>query len=202
MYNLLINYFKSEQRDSEYIECIERNVNNKFIEKIHILFQGEIPEKFKDNEKIVWVKIDKRPTYHDFFSYANKNISGICILSNSDIYFDDSISKIDNYISDKKVLALSRWDVNHKRDRVFHLHCDSQDVWVFNTPINIGGMEIGFTLGIPGCDNRIAYEISRNYDVINPSEKIYCNHLHLIRFRNYTEKDRLRGKTKTVNKLK
>ena len=40
-----------------------------------------------------------------------------------------------------------------------------------------------------GCDNRIAYELVKNYKVINPCKTIRCHHHHSSNFRTYRAGD-------------
>ena len=82
----------------------------------------------------------------------------INIISNSDIYFDESLSKLKYIKWDAGIaLACSRWDVYDGTYKVYPT-CDSQDFWIFKGSIK--GMYSAFPLGKPGSDNRIAWEIN------------------------------------------
>lgn len=51
-----------------------------------------------------------------------------------------------------------------------HLRTDSQDAWIFRSPIESPSLiqESNFYLGLPRCDNRLAYLLlANNYTVKN-----------------------------------
>ena len=61
----------------------------------------------------------------------------------------------------------------------------SQDAWIFTPPIP-KKICADFTLGCPGCDNRIAAEFNKaGWILSNPSKLIKCYHLHISAIRNY-----------------
>ena len=97
----------------------------------------------------------------------------------------DLIRKIHN----KELVVLSRWDVDDSGSLKFFDNNGSQDVWIFRgVPENVDG---NIKIGIPGCENRIAYEFKSNgYSVKNVGRIIKAIHLHLSGLRNYTEQDR------------
>ena len=62
---------------------------------------------------------------------------------------------------------------------------DSQDCWIFKGHPS-EGMDCDFRFGVPGCDNRIAYEFGKiGYDVIGPVSKIKVLHYHFTNIRTY-----------------
>jgi hypothetical protein len=67
----------------------------------------------------------------------------------------------------------------------FWNHADSQDVWIFNGPVE-KGVDANFLLGHPGCDNALAYKLEfSGYEVLNPSLTLKTYHQHLVMVRNY-----------------
>jgi hypothetical protein len=192
--NLLIEYFKpsNDQRHKEYLKCLESNIKNSHISKIHIFTEGEIPPI--ESEKITFIKSESRPTYKTFFDYCSENLKGeICIVSNSDIIFDQSLGYINSENIEGKFLALSRWDLIENRIRHYDIPY-SQDCWIFKSPISIPNCE--FRLGTLGCDNRITYlAMKAGYIVTNPSRKIVTKHLHTSNFRTVSrdQKEMVRG---------
>jgi spore maturation protein CgeB len=144
--------------------------------------------------KISCINIGRRQKYNDLFSIGNSiNPDGINIVANADIMFSSvDIKKITGIDFTDLVVALSRWDLKkHKKSFTFveatlHNHSDSQDVWIWKGKINVDG---DFELGRAGCDNRIAYEIGKVYNIVNPSRSIKSYHLHLSEIRNYKAKD-------------
>jgi hypothetical protein len=73
----------------------------------------------------------------------------------------------------------------------------SQDAWIFDTPLC--DFPCNFYFGVPGCDNRLAWEASRaGLTLINPSRSIRAYHLHLTGVRRYSERQRVAGPTASV----
>lgn len=192
--HLLIDYYVSPNPDRklELDLCYKDNIKNPSFDKIHVFTNDEVPES---NEKVVINSYEKRLTYRDYFEYAKNNIpkDDIIVLSNSDMFFDSTITKVSNYDLDKHVLTLTRWSSENHYDPTddghsiinnqfipFKLDYCSQDVWVFKNPLkNIEKSNCDFTLGVLGCDNKIAYAFSEmGYIPLNPSVDILTYHNH------------------------
>jgi len=180
---LLINYFihSNKIRNDEFLFCLRKNIENPLITKI-IIFVDDIDKyQFISNlsNKCQLVKSKERMNYSDFFKYSNENLKGIVIVSNLDIYFDDTLRACGNIDFSKIVLALSRTDL---------ISSCSQDSWIFKTPLKLQNMECDFSLGNGGCDNRIAYLLDENkFTIYNPSLTLQTFHLHLTGVRNYID---------------
>ena len=172
MIRLFYNYYedKNPARKREINMCLQRNLSNKFINTIII-------------------ESDQKLSYNYFFQQINKITTpdDINIICNSDIFFDDTIALASN-IKEKEVYALTRWDWKNENSSIFFNRADSQDVWIVRGKVeNVYG---DFTLGIRGCDNRIAHEFHKaGYNVLNPSRSIKTYHVHNSAVRNYTFKD-------------
>ena len=170
---LIINYFthKNNARSEEFLFCLKKNIENESINKI-IVFIDDL-EKYQFisdmNDKCQLVKEKERMTYYDFFKYSNDNLKDIVVVSNLDIYFDNSLEECKKMDLSKTVLALSRTDL---------ISSCSQDVWIYKSPLNITDMDCEFGLGNPGCDNRIAYELHKNHEVLNLYKIVKCYHKH------------------------
>jgi hypothetical protein len=155
---------KNPERDAELCYCEKLNGLNPFIQHFSIC--------------------GKRLTYSEFFGLMNKlSNESVVVLANSDIYFDETIQLAEK-IQPGECYALSRWDIQPDGTaKPFH-RADSQDAWIFRAPIK--EVVADFTLGIGGCDNRIAYILNEaGYKVTNPCSKIKAYHLHLSGVRNY-----------------
>jgi hypothetical protein len=137
-------------------------------------------------------------TYRDLFAHANLHLAGErAIIANADIFFDDTLAQLHHYDLTRKLLCLSRWDIQANGDARFFDHPASQDAWIFEAPIR--EFPCGFHLGVPGCDNRLAWEAANaGLCVSNPSRSIKANHLHLTGVRRYRECQRLFGPTLAV----
>ena len=192
--HLLIDYYTppSEPRKKELDECYLDNIKNSNFTKVHVFTNDPVPEK---NDRVVINALDKRLDYHDYFEYAKNNIpeGDIVVLSNSDMFFDDTISKASNYDLNKHVLTLTRWASENHPDPLddghvifnnqfirYKIDYCSQDVWIFKNPLNnFESTDCKFKMGIMGCDNKIAYSFTEmGYVPLNPSLDIITYHHH------------------------
>lgn len=190
MAKILITSFyldKKPERQRELEHCIRMNVNNSHIDKMIVILEGK-KEDFPvlNYDKILVIEAP-RPTFKQFFELANLMTSenDIVMISNTDIYFNETLSLLDGVDWHNKCLALSRWHYNDNHQIILHNEQYSQDVWIFKG--KIAPMSYcDFYLGQRGCDNRIAYEIYKaGYNVINPAHSIQCIHYHMTEIRNY-----------------
>jgi hypothetical protein len=195
--NLIIEYFKSDdyQRHSEYLTCIHENLENEHIEKIYVFISDDSKLNFK-SDKLEIVQIDKRPTYKDLFEFCNENLKDqICIISNADIIFDDTILNLKKVNLLEVFIALTRWEVfceNGEWCIAPFNNSSSQDVWAFQTPIKVTD-EMDFHLGKPRCDNKIAKLISEHYEIRNPGLQIITSHFHMSGYRTYSGNEGMPG---------
>jgi hypothetical protein len=173
MINLFINHYQcgDKKRQIELDYCKESNENNPLIDRI--------------------INFPNRITYNNFFTETKNYPNDVNILANTDIYFNHTLENV-NQIKSNECYAITRselegdevvtFDQKHTYNKEAQAR-HSQDVWVFRGYVqNVYG---NFNLGIPGCDNRIAYEISRAYKVINPCYEIQCIHKHEEKTRSY-----------------
>ena len=188
--NIFTGFYVDENksRNAELKFCINKNVSA----GINLVFLLEskhlkaLPDSFCIYFKFPF---EHRPTFNDFFEAASLPFfaNDINIISNSDIFFEDIESLIQYPFSEKDCLALSRWDYHfNSKPTPFH-RSDSQDSWIFKGVPKIK-LEEDFCMGIPGCDNRIAYEINKaGYNSINPCSVIKSYHVHESNIRNYLD---------------
>ena len=208
---LLTEFFrKHPARNSEFDACLNENIKNPLITKIVLFIDDpsvEPDERFTKHEKITLHKIPSRPTYQDFFTYANQNFENeFCILANADIIVGQDIKQIESRNSKEEFYALTRWDLKKKEDGTFSsvffensrgIAQGSQDTWIFKTPVNIKGCD--FSMGRPGCDNKLAHLAKESgYKVTNPSLAIKTYHLHESGIRNYSGRDIVPGPWQVV----
>jgi len=186
---LFTSYFTTNnpKRNEELHECMIRNIQNPYIDKIVNL--GSVPF---DDEKVLNIP-NERPTFTDFVKTVNAIGADYSIIANTDIFFDASLELIKDYLTENDCFALSRYDVDHRGIPILFEYEWSQDSWIFKGKIR-EPENIDFVMGKPACDNRFAYELNKiGYCVTNPSHSIVTYHLHLSNHRNYEEKDRLEG---------
>jgi hypothetical protein len=182
MITLYTSYYrdKSSIRQQELEYCLQKNIDNAAIDKIVLLCEDQPVLK---STKIVPF-FEGRPTYKRFFNLINAQASqfDISLVANSDIYFDETLRDI--RLNGKTAIALSRYDIKNGEAKL-HNCSGSQDTWIFQgkvLPIKYSD----FNLGIPGCDNRIAWELQRaGYRLINPASAIKSYHYHPSDLHNY-----------------
>ena len=106
--NLITTYYtpSNTERLNEINLCLQKNVENKYIKKIILLNNEIFPLNFLNDpfKKITQVKISNNESYKLKFSDAIKYINEyckdeICILANSDIYFNETLNKINRFKS-------------------------------------------------------------------------------------------------------
>lgn len=123
--------------------------------------------------------------FKEILQYAKPDI--VNIVANADILFDRSILVMVQNMTKSIVYALSR----HEADGYFIDRPDSQDAWVFYGNDIHKKMDTGLlTIGKPGFDNRIAYEMYKvGYRVLNPSRSIRVWHIHASQERSYSAEE-------------
>jgi hypothetical protein len=181
MIRLLYNYYedKNPARKKEIDFCLQKNLENPYI-------------------NVVIIEGAEKPTYTSFFNKINE-LTGpddINIICNSDIFLDETI-QLTSKLEPHKAFALSRWEyVNANNIKLFE-RADSQDTWIIRGPAtNIIG---NFTLGLAGCDNRIAHELKdAGYQPTNPAKSIKTYHVHNSNVRNYSRNNTIHGKYLTI----
>jgi FkbM family methyltransferase len=204
---LLIGFYEDPNpwRRAELLECLRRNVANACLQQIHVFI--EHPREHTQlvsaypvlaADKVQLIAHGRRVTYRDLFEYANRRLPGrSAIIANADIYFDETLIHLDGVELAGRLLCLSRWDIQPDGSAQLFDRPDSQDAWIFAAPI--GNLACDFYLGVPGCDNRLAWEAERAGLVVsNPSRSVMANHLHLSAVRHYGHAQRLSGPTRLV----
>jgi hypothetical protein len=181
-----------EKRKAEYDFCINKNKAASF-DKIFLF----VEEKDLQAASLFGVNLiltKNRPTFEDYFGYikANNFNDSINVLANTDIFFLN-MNQIDKNIRRLKkgesCFALSRYEFEPGRPSYLFDRSDSQDAWIFN---GCEGLEkikfVDFSMGIPGCDNRLAFELNKAaFLVLNPSKSIHSFHMHNVPNRTYLE---------------
>ena len=193
--NLIIEYFQSRNhiRNGEYLYCLHQNIGVDEIDSIHIFVEEGSDLNF-DSPKIKKIVVKERPTYKDLFEYCNKHMKNeICIVANADIIFDDTLRFFESLDMTKQFYALSRWEISTNDGKNWEIepyeNAASQDVWVFKTPV-LTSDEMNYTMGKPGCDNKIPYHMRElGYTCRNPGKKVVTIHFHVSNFRTYNIKD-------------
>jgi len=180
--NYYVEYWDcgNEERNTEVIDCINTNIKSNFFKNIFIFSEKEEKRLLKQTIK------SSRITYQYIFDNA---VDGINIFCNSDMEFDETIKLAEN-INENEFYALTRYEDNmmlHKNDDPYKGY-DSQDVWIWKDRCKI--KNANFYLGLPGCDNKIAYYAELyGYNVKNPSLSIKTYHKHITNIRDGSSAD-------------
>jgi len=209
---------KDELRLNEYVYCINKNIDNKLIEKIYLVCYRELYEKnkkyfdlffnykLKPNNKISLILDDKnkRFTFNTFMDLS-KNLVGdnkIVCASNLDIFIPETeewsnLEKDFFSITENECcLALSRTEyVNDSysfRDEGAWDRGEFADCWVFKTPILIKSNDFPFEIPVgsaPTCDNYMFLIMNNTHkEVFNWAQKYITYHYDLIRKPDVLEK--------------
>lgn len=203
MYALLTDFYPEPDaaRRAELRECLRRNLALEQIDSVHLILEEGLTveaalESCPDllsHPKVTLVPHGKRATFDEYFACANAQLAGKrVILSNADIYFDVSLTKLDELDIRRMMICLARWDVlSDGTSKLYDVNF-SQDAWIFVPPIKL--RQCNFTFGVAGCENRVAFEANRaGLKVANYARTIRAHHLHLTPVRRWTLAHRLHG---------
>ena len=181
---LIYQYYlpSSKERIKEVQEALIRNIENPYISKIYILSERHYTdEEFglkNHTDKIVQIIIGVRMMFKHIFKFVNKyKLKGYIITSNSDIFFDDSISKLhytDLNVS-RKIISLLRWEYRGEKNLNNCKLCgptnSSQDSWIFHSNFNLNissdNKLFDIYFGQPACDNKVLYIFKKYGFLIN-----------------------------------
>ena len=171
--NLFIEINKNNKKLPNIIECLNSNLRNVQIHKIYIFTDNSSIINLSNN-KLNIIEVSKRVTFKDYFDYINSNVNSddICIISNNDIEFDNSLIYINDKNINGKFLAINKWSKGEVTQG------NSQDTWVFKSPINIKNCDfLPFNLG---GDNSITYLANEaDYIVTNPCGSVITKSLDI-----------------------
>jgi len=189
---LLINLYPVSDpgRLEELQLCLIKNISNPFISEIIVLDEGFQTNELLADPKVRVYPISRRPDFSDFYDYLDPD--GYNLISNNDIWFDQSLRKVKWLCPGRyDLLGLTRTEPDGALFR--EGNGDSQDSWLF-----FGKAEplksCTFSMGMPGCENRLAMLFfKKRYRVLNPSRIIRTRHQHISNQRSYVRTDRLSG---------
>lgn len=189
---VFLPYYKAQtaERREEYLYCLSKNIESK-VNKIYLMIDdGYRPEITSD--KITIIDIEKRPTYLDWVKLTEKYVSdGISVLINTDIYFDDSLSRLfEIFESDPySFVALSRYEASESKLSKHPNPQWSQDFWAINSHLRVNDSLkklLDIPLGMPRCDNKVAYLFAiHGHKIYNPINFVKSIHVHESAFRTY-----------------
>jgi hypothetical protein len=193
MFTLITSWYHEPDtgRRAELLYCLTRNLEHPLIKQVWLLVEGEPDIPY--HPKIRVRQVGHRALFKDLIKLGNE-LQGIVILANTDIYFDETLA-LAQFIKPNDCYALTRWDVN-ARLRFYAKKC-SQDALIFRPKLKC--IEGNYSPGKPGCDNRLAWELTEaGIRVTNPSKTIKAYHLHLTNLRRYSRHETVPGPYLTI----
>jgi hypothetical protein len=139
----------------------------------------DVGYSFLKHPKISLAAITKRPTYREFFAYAREHFpEQVVAVCNSDVYFDESISKAAN-IACGQMWCLCRYNIteNGRLELEGRGIGGSADAWVFRAPLP--QFEDDIVIGVRGCDSYLAQKAAKAGIILaNPCFSVVLRHLH------------------------
>lgn len=189
MITIAIPYYqsRSKEREIEFQIAAIENLSCEYLTELIVVTEKKEHNIGIEHPRLRHYCVRQRQTYNDLIRILNKTSSDVKIIANADIFFTDpDLLNIVASLREDQCYALSRWDLFKNGNVHLHAHPDSQDAWVFRGDIR--GINGNIQFGIPGCDNRIAYEIaSAGYRVLNPCKTIRSFHVHNSKKRTYND---------------
>jgi hypothetical protein len=130
-------------RREEFLECIRRNEANDLFDDIRVCSEGPADvARIRSSQsasaapKIRLFPYGRRLTYRDLFLHANQHLRAQCVvIANADMFFDETLRRLEDYDLSGKLLCLSRWDVQKDGTACFFNHPCSQDAWIFRASV-------------------------------------------------------------------
>ena len=193
--NLFTQYYHDSNKDRrfELDYCVYENLENDF-DSVFLIYQTPRKQSFElsvNKHKLSIEYVDERPMFNNFFEIMDREeyAHSINILANTDIIFTKGLGDILAYVNtieSNTCIALSRYDYNMADNTTTEFHrADSQDTWIFKGNPKVR-TSIPYGMGMAGCDNKLAYDISQHgYNLINPCKSIHTYHIHHSNIRNY-----------------
>ncbi len=189
-YHLLTTYYvaEDEERNQENLLCLQKNLECPELEKIYLILQNDNKPDIDLKGKVEFIHLGKRPCFADFFEITRSKVeSGLrFVVANSDIYFNETLRKLDSLDLSKKLVTLTRWDLQEDNSLKFYNKYLSQDTWIYSDVIPEGVGE--YFIGQHGCDNRLLFELNaKGIEILNPSLVVKSIHVHMSQLRPYFE---------------
>lgn len=201
VYVTVLYHEEDEARIGEYITCLDKVLQHNSIDTFHVIYdaspkrigKGSALLDYLKSKKFKITTINSRPSFGYCFNLINKLYPGRkIILSNADIYFNETLKKLEQFDLKKQFLALTRWQVLKDFSIVPYFFPEhptitlySQDTWIFKAPICKFEKD-DYLIGMPACDSNVAHYAKRaGLKVSNPCLTIQCCHLHLTSIRHY-----------------
>ena len=208
-----------EERMSEILKCLQENMNNNKIAKVHLLVFGEEAITYlqslrlNSSHKLIIHENDKWPTILDQIMYASKYLQGkMVIMCHQDNYIGEGWDNFNHEVfrRERLMYALTRHQSpSHCNGAMEQANCregfryiGSHDIFVFyvNGPIDRRKLvEIDVTPNVNGMENVLIWEFRTRlkYRILNPCKVFVVYHEHCIAIRE-TGRKRINVKEKSA----
>ena len=143
-------------------------------------------------EKIKIIEIGKQPLYSDLFNYANTLLNEICMISNGDIWIQNTqIPFFFSLLNKNFIFALTRHEMDDSSPAIDMFTC-SHDVFIFKSQLNpVLQKMVVHKQNMWGSENRVIDAlIDLKYKVINPCLQFKIIHEHDMKRQNRIENNR------------
>ena len=187
MINLITSFYInkiSEYRNNELKECLNLNLKNPLIEKIHLFVDDENALEYVKglkNNKIYIIGVGKKPLYSELFGYGINKLNGkICLVSNSDIFLYECNIAILNKLNEPGVVfSLTRYEYNLSCPLIKE-YGGSHDCFMFKSPLNKDLLQhIQHVQHHWNSEGVVLFELNRiGAKLYNPCHQIKIVHLH------------------------
>lgn len=202
MINIVTTFYVSdykssldEERTLELVTCLLNNVKSHFIEKIHLFVENneslDYLHSVTKSEKIVVIKLGKKPIYTDFFQYILNHLKNkICMITNADIYLEECNDfLIKKLMNEKIVYALTRYEYDMTAPGI-KSYGGSHDCYIFNSSFidkKIINDHTNHPQNSPGIETHIIKNFcDQGFKAYNPCYQIKIIHLHKTDLRRHT----------------
>lgn len=174
------------ERREEILSCLKKNLELNCIWKTLLILEDKKSEAYFD--RIHWhmvtsCQLGHRVSYAEAFSLAARYFPfEPCVFANNDIEFDESLVN-GNLVRKNELWCISRTEPSGALYEPTPGRPEfSQDAWIFRPPLP--SFWCDWHLGIPGCENRLAYEATHaGISLSNPASKIRALHRHVSNVR-------------------
>lgn len=198
---LITSYYDcgDEEHQDELDLCLENNINNEMLSEIIVFSTIDCPCSC---DKLTVIPTKERFKFSQAYHYAKNLVGSIILLSNSDIYFDDTLYRLLTVDFRNLMLVMTKRDVvdgTVLNNRYFHYengihfyntwrkdgktHCAGADSWAFVPPLP-AEFNPDIILGTNNCDHLIVKRaLECEMDVLNAFNFIRTYHLHSSNYR-------------------
>jgi hypothetical protein len=207
----------SEDRQREIDYCVRSLLANSAFHKVLVFVPAQnvaaLPADMlrQGGGEVEVIPVSTRMMYSDAVKRA-VDTQTVYIIANSDMVIpEDSVRRMCERLrgaGPAKALCLSRWESSIARDPAAHggdpsavlvmNAASSQDIWAFRGGEHVRSLSPMFPMGMPACDNKMAWWLGTCAEVSNPCMDIRTYHVHDSRFRTYTAGQRLAKPWRTV----